>query len=178
MRELCDNCTSEWTTRNGVDGRMFTSNINGASLFLPAAGTRWGGELYYSVSNGCYWSRMLASNSNGNALNLSFDSEDVYWYMGDSFSRDFGQSVRAVRMSQTNHYDVNGDGSVTVNDIVKITQYVLGTSHEIDTAAADVNVDGSVTVTDIVYVTYYILYGVFPSQAQAKAFAAEWDMEE
>ena len=74
--------------------------------------------------------------------------------------------------------DVNGDGSVTVNDIVKITQYVLGTSHEIDTAAADVNVDGSVTVTDIVYVTYYILYGVFPSQAQAKAFAAEWDMEE
>ena len=74
--------------------------------------------------------------------------------------------------------DVNGDGSVTVNDIVKITQYVLGTSHEIDTAAADVNVDGLVTVTDIVYVTYYILYGVFPSQAQAKAFAAEWDMEE
>ena len=74
--------------------------------------------------------------------------------------------------------DVNGDGSVTVNDIVKITQYVLGTSHEIDTAAADVNVDGSVTVTDIVYVTYYILYGVFPSQAQAKTFAAEWDMEE
>lgn len=74
--------------------------------------------------------------------------------------------------------DVNGDGSVTVNDIVKITQYVLGTSHEIDTAAADVNVDGSVTVTDIVYVTYYILYGVFPSQAQAKVFAAEWDMEE
>lgn len=74
--------------------------------------------------------------------------------------------------------DVNGDGSVTENDIVKITQYVLGTSHEIDTAAADVNVDGSVTVTDIVYVTYYILYGVFPSQAQAKAFAAEWDMEE
>lgn len=74
--------------------------------------------------------------------------------------------------------DVNGDGSVTVNDIVKITQYVLGTSHDIDTAAADVNVDGSVTVTDIVYVTYYILYGVFPSQAQAKTFAAEWDMEE
>lgn len=36
--ELVDNCVSEWTTKNGVNGRKFTSKNNGYSIFIPAAG--------------------------------------------------------------------------------------------------------------------------------------------
>ena len=40
-QELYNNTTVTWTTRNGVDGRLFTAS-NGNSLFLPAAGFRNG----------------------------------------------------------------------------------------------------------------------------------------
>ena len=98
MQELLNNCTTEWTTRNGVSGFLFTSNINGASLFLPAAGNRWGSELINAGSGGYYWSRTLYSSSSYpySASDLGFDSGNVgwdgYWYRG------YGQGVRAVRV--------------------------------------------------------------------------------
>ena len=100
MQELQDNCTSEWTTRNGVNGRLFTSNINGASLFLPAAGYRWNGVLYLAGSNGSYWSRTLQYSGLPYYAYLSyFDSSGVYvdYYVN---YRGRGQSVRAVRVPQ------------------------------------------------------------------------------
>ena len=56
IKELLDNCTSEWTTFNNVNGRKFTSKINGNSIFLPAAGSRWGGDPNHPVVRGYYWS--------------------------------------------------------------------------------------------------------------------------
>ena len=56
IRELLSNCTSEWTTLNGVKGRKFTSEINGNSIFLPAAGYRLGGSLDCVGTDGNYWS--------------------------------------------------------------------------------------------------------------------------
>jgi hypothetical protein len=38
--ETRENCSSEWTTLNGVNVRIFTGS-NGGSIFLPAAGRRW-----------------------------------------------------------------------------------------------------------------------------------------
>ena len=96
MEELYNNCTSEWTTRNGVNGRLFTSNINGASLFLPAAGYRWDGELSGAGSRGYYWSRPLVSSYPSSAYYLYFDSGYVSWNY--NWSRYLGQSVRAVRV--------------------------------------------------------------------------------
>lgn len=34
FQELIDNCTITWVTKNGVPGKLFTSNINGKTLFL------------------------------------------------------------------------------------------------------------------------------------------------
>jgi len=97
IMELIINCTSEWTTRNGVTGFLFTSNINGASLFLPAAGYRWDSELYDAGSYGYYWSRPLNGGGPYYANYLDFNSVDAYW---SYHSRNYGQSVRAVRVSQ------------------------------------------------------------------------------
>ena len=96
--ELCYYCTSEWTPRNGVWGRLLTSNINGASLFLPATGHRWNGELIDAGTYGDYWSRALDIYPSA-ALYLNFNSDYAnldYWHA----ERSGGRSVRAVRVSQ------------------------------------------------------------------------------
>ena len=41
LDELIENCTWSWTTQNGIDGYTVTSNTNGKSIFLPAAGYRY-----------------------------------------------------------------------------------------------------------------------------------------
>lgn len=92
FQELYDNCTSIWTTMNGVHGRLFTSNVNGNTLFLPAAGYYSGTSLIDRGSYGDYWSSTYASSEAARRLrffNASIDPQ------GSNFRR-FGFSVRAV----------------------------------------------------------------------------------
>ncbi len=91
-QELIDNCTWTWTTRNGVKGCTVKSNINGNSIFLPAAGFRLNGNLGDVGLNGNFWSSSL------NAIN-SPDAWVVYYYSGVSRTagtRACGRSVRPV----------------------------------------------------------------------------------
>lgn len=92
FQELYDNCTSEWTTRNGVYGRLFTSNINGRTLFFPAAGYYNGTYLENRGSYGRYWSSTYESATNARAL--FFYSTNVYPH--DNNYRRNGYNVRAV----------------------------------------------------------------------------------
>ncbi len=94
LKELKDQCTWKWTTRNGKNGYLVTSKKNGNTLFLPAAGYRNGTSLYNVGSYGDYWSRSLSESSPGYARYLRFNSGGVddYWDY-----RGCGQSVRPVR---------------------------------------------------------------------------------
>lgn len=92
FKELYDNCTCVWTTLNGVNGRLFTSNVNGNTLFIPAAGYYDGTTLGNRGSNGDYWSTTYGSATN--ARNLYFDNS--YVNPQNSFSRRYGFTVRAV----------------------------------------------------------------------------------
>ena len=91
--ELLDNCTDEWTTLNGVNGTKFTSIINGNSIFLPAAGSRWYGSLDLAGEFGYYWLSTQYPD-------LSWDAYDIYFYPGYANwyyqSREGGHSVRPV----------------------------------------------------------------------------------
>ena len=93
FQELYDNCTCVWTTLNGVNGRLFTSNVNGNTLFFPAAGYYNGTSLSSRGSHGYYWSSTYYSATN--ARYLVFNSSNVnpqnYSY------RRSGFSVRAVQ---------------------------------------------------------------------------------
>lgn len=91
--ELYDNCTSLWTTLNGVHGRLFTSNVNSRTLFLPAAGYYNGTLLSGRGSNGFYWSSSYRSAADARDLNLSNSSVNP---QSDAGRRN-GFSVRAVR---------------------------------------------------------------------------------
>ena len=93
IKELLDNCTYEWTTLNGVNGRKFTSNINGNSIFLPAAGYRWYGALRIAGEDGYYWLSTQYPDGSSYAYSLYFESYGAYWSDGDRYC---GQSVRPV----------------------------------------------------------------------------------
>ena len=92
--ELRNNCTWTWTTQNGVNGRKVTSKVNGNSIFLPAAGARYGTTLYDAGSYGGYWSSALNTGYPGSAYYVYFYSDGVYRYYG--YGRYYGQSVRPV----------------------------------------------------------------------------------
>ena len=91
--ELLNNCTSEWTTLNGVNGWKFTSKKNGNSIFLPAAGYRYGDYLKYVGSRGFYWSSSLCTYYPYGAYYLNFGSGSVGTL---DLNRYDGQSVRPV----------------------------------------------------------------------------------
>ena len=89
--------TTEWTTVNGVDGRLITSKTNGNSVFLPAAGYRNDTSLGLAGSYGNYWSRTLYTDDPNYAWGLYFISDDVGT---GSYPRCSGPSVRPVRLSE------------------------------------------------------------------------------
>ena len=93
IQELLDNATSKWSTENGVAGRRFTGT-NGGSVFLPAAGFRWDGELNGAGTYGSYWSSSLDESGPSVACSLYFFPSDAYLYYD---SRYEGRSVRPVR---------------------------------------------------------------------------------
>ena len=94
---LISNCTTTWTTRNGVYGRLVTGKGAYAdrSIFLPAAGSGYDSELDDPGSNGGYWSSTPSSGNSNSAWNLNFDSGNFFCWSG--YSRVSGESVRPVR---------------------------------------------------------------------------------
>ncbi|MCR4914776.1 MAG: hypothetical protein K6A96_03380 [Prevotella sp.] len=89
--------TTEWTAQNGVYGRKITSNSNGNSIFLPAAGRREDSSLYSTGTIGDYWSRTLNESSPKYAWGLGFTSRSIDTSNYDRYS---GFSVRPVRFSE------------------------------------------------------------------------------
>ena len=92
LQELCDKCTWSLMSQNGVEGYKVTGP-NGNSIFLPAAGGRYGSSLGNAGSYGLYWSSTPLDNNDYNAYDLTFDSGSHGTY---SNFRDDGRSVRPV----------------------------------------------------------------------------------
>ena len=121
QRELLNNCTWQWTTLNGVYGYRVTGP-NGNSIFLPAAGYRYGAEVGYQGSEGYYWSSSLGSDLSYYAYYLFFFSSYYDWY---NINRYIGLSVRPVCDDATETPAVNytitvsssGNGTVAINGI-------------------------------------------------------------
>ena len=92
LDELRNNCTWEWTALNGVDGYRVTGP-NGNSIFLPAAGYRYGTNVRNRGGSGLYLSSSLSSFGSDVAYSLFFD---CYTYGWDYLYRRHGLSVRPV----------------------------------------------------------------------------------
>ena len=93
-RELLDNCDTAWTDDYGgtrVAGMVFTSKVNGNSVFFPAAGYCDISSINLVGSEGNYWSASWYSFSLARYLYFNYRLQN----MGIS-SRYYGFSVRGV----------------------------------------------------------------------------------
>lgn len=85
IKELVDNTTFQWTTRNGAEGGLFTSKKAGytnKSIFIPWFGARWTASKKM-CSN--VWSG-TKSTSGSYARDLTFDEDGAYTNYGSSFT--------------------------------------------------------------------------------------------
>ncbi len=88
---LISNCSSEWITICGINGRKFTAP-NGGTIFIPASGYRWKNDAVEVGENGIYWSSTEYPVIDS-AKYLSIDSDDVCSW---NYYRSYGRSVRPV----------------------------------------------------------------------------------
>lgn len=92
-KELIDSCEWTWTSQNGQKGYRVTSEVNGESIFLPAAGRYNGSKLEHKGVTGYYMTSMPNTQSPQHAAELLFYDEvrRPYWT-----ERYYGLSVRPV----------------------------------------------------------------------------------
>ena len=112
-QDLLDNCNSLWTTQNGIYGILLTSQLNGNSIFLPAAGNRSGSSLDQAGSRGSYWSSSLTTDEPDHAWYVNFNSSNV---SNSTNYRSGGRSVRPVYIGEEYEW-------------VTLSEDVLGSTH-------------------------------------------------
>ena len=93
LQELIDNTETDWIPVNGVNGRTFVSKLNGNSIFIPAAGRRYGSALSNANDKCCLWTSSLYQSLASKARSLYSNSEG---FGTDNYFRYYGQSVRGV----------------------------------------------------------------------------------
>ena len=93
-QELIDYCTWTWTTLNGVDGFQITSNFNGNSIFLPAAGYYTNTSPLGVGSVESYWARRVDGTQKAYAQ--SFHRNETVNEVSISY-RCYGLPIRPVR---------------------------------------------------------------------------------
>ncbi len=103
--ELYQNCTWTWKVNYSgslVNGFLATSDVNGNSVFFPAAGLKYGDEVDFALgTGGDYWSSTSfydGSNKGGYAFEFSYDIDNNSTIVlpGQWYWRCYGFSVRAV----------------------------------------------------------------------------------
>lgn len=104
LSNLSRYCTVEWTTQNGVQGCVFTSTINGNSIFLPYSPQRTGTNISWSEWNtasgefhqsSLYWSGSLNEEEPEHASCLYFDNNGNSWIARGGY-RYQGLPIRPV----------------------------------------------------------------------------------
>ena len=95
-QELCQYTTHAWTTRNGVNGHLFTGT-NGNRLFLPASGYYLRNSIDQVGTQAYYWASSLYTVSPYHAWRLSFNSDG---YGVQAGNRLYGRPVRPVRSAE------------------------------------------------------------------------------
>ena len=91
---LINNCNVVWTddyNGTGVKGRVFTSRVNGNSVFFPAAGRCYSSSVDIVGDFGYCWSASWLRSSDAFGLNFDFENQWV-----TSTPRYIGISVRGV----------------------------------------------------------------------------------
>lgn len=124
-KELIDSnyTTVKSVTQKGIFGTLITSKTNNNSIFLPAAGSRFGSSFYKPEKEGYYWTRNIITNMTYNAWNIGF-SANSYSHIG-VFDRYWGVTIRPVTQKQALKYITSiaidpKTATLDVNDSIKL----------------------------------------------------------
>jgi hypothetical protein len=90
--ELRTECTWYWVKKDDINGYKIVAK-NGNSIFLPAAGYKYGNQLLDKSNIGNYWSSSLYLNLPEYTLGLFFSASQIYSYYNGRCS---GQTIRPV----------------------------------------------------------------------------------
>ena len=95
---LISNCTTTWTTTNGVSGLLVTGmgEYANRSIFLPATGDGYESRLYYNGLKGVYWSSTPNPDYSSCAWYLYFN-ESEFGQGSNNYYRYYGRPIRPVR---------------------------------------------------------------------------------
>ena len=94
-QELINKCNVVWTSDyngTGVKGRVFTSKVNGKSVFFPVSGWCEHSSAKYVGSEGNYWSASYYSTGDAWYLYIRFGDQFLY----NLNFKCYGLSVRGV----------------------------------------------------------------------------------
>ncbi len=128
QQELVDKCSWSWTEINGVNGYKVTAP-NGNSIFLPAAGYRYGTKVGNIGSDGSYWSASLRDYENNGASNL-----DIYtFYHTNYMFRFYGFSVRPVQSPQSDTMYIHQTDGTLQRIAIAMVDSVTFVSPSVDT---------------------------------------------
>lgn len=93
FEELMNYCSWEWTTVNDRTGYKIVGR-NGNSIFLPAAGCRFGDSLHHGMTQGTYWSSSPYDGGGSKSACCLLIYKGVHQIL--SYYRYNGYSVRPV----------------------------------------------------------------------------------
>lgn len=92
-KELVDNCTWKWTSKNGINGYEVKSKTNGNSIFLPTTGYRCLGDLNMTQTRGDFWLISLDTDYPCHGVYLSFGIDERTYLHNNRLD---GRTIRAV----------------------------------------------------------------------------------
>ncbi len=120
LDELQTKCIWSWSVQNGVNGYNVVGP-NGNSIFLPAAGYRYGSSLYSAGNDGCYWGATPYDYDDEytDALFFYIDYQDVSVEIAGNI-RSMGLSVRPV-IGDKIETPIVQYASVSTSEITEIT---------------------------------------------------------
>lgn len=100
FQELFGNCTITWVTKNGVPGKLFTSNINGKTLFLINNGYGNANTLEYPKFDASYWTSTEDELDTSKAYATAFGTSILdNLNTVHSEEKRFGFGIRPVKVS-------------------------------------------------------------------------------
>ena len=92
--ELKKHCSISFITNNDAQGCLFTSNLNGNSVFFPAGGYKYEAQIEHFQNRGFYLSRECYSYSLYYGVEICVDNNKILWTsLGSRYS---GASIRPV----------------------------------------------------------------------------------